>query len=151
MIDSQAPTIAEFQQGTLPEADAEHPIIFFDGVCGLCNRFVDFVLTRDRRGLFRFAPLQGETARALLPESDWKLLDSVVLLSEQRYCKSAAALRIMAELGGGWAAAATFLRIIPGPIRDAGYWAIAQSRYRLFGKKETCRMPTPSERARFLP
>ena len=130
----------------------EPSIIFFDGVCGLCNRFVDFVLPRDRRKRFLFSPLQGETAAARLDRADTERITSVVLLQDQKsYRKTAAVTRVLWGLGGVWAIFGGLLWIIPGPIRDVGYAPVAKLRYRLFGKKESCRLPTPEERARFLP
>lgn len=127
------------------------PVIFFDGVCGLCNTSVDTVLRWDRREIFRFAPLQGETAARTLTKADTEHLDSVaVQLNGHIYRKSAAAVRILWQLGGiGWVAG-TALWLIPKPLRDWGYDVVASHRYRWFGKKETCRLPTSAERARFL-
>lgn len=127
------------------------PIVFFDGVCGLCNASVDRVLRWDRRGVFRLAPLQGETARQLLLPDDSQQLGSVVLRADgQTYRKSAAIVRILWRLGTACQIAGTLLWLIPRPIRDLGYMIISRNRYRWFGKKETCRMPTVQERARFL-
>ncbi|MBX3440462.1 MAG: DUF393 domain-containing protein [Planctomycetaceae bacterium] len=133
-------------------ATGDPPIIFFDGVCGFCNRMVDFVLSHDRRGVFRFAPLQGETARALLPPADVESLDSVVLmLRGQTFRRSSASARILWELGPFWQIAGWLLWLIPLPLRDWGYRLVGKNRYRMFGKLEACRMPTPEERDRFLP
>ena len=131
---------------------AEPPIIFFDGVCGLCNWFVDFVLPRDRRQTFRFAPLQGETAREYLSADEISALKTVVLVDESgAYRQSTAVLRVLRRLGGVWPLVGGVLRLIPPPLRDVGYRLVARNRYRIFGKKEACRMPMPDERARFLP
>lgn len=128
------------------------PIVFFDGVCGLCNESVDRVLKWDRRGVFRFAPLQGETARALLLPEDTARLDSVALwLNGCIFRKSSAVVRILWNLGFFGQVSGTVLWLIPKPIRDWGYTFVARNRYRWFGRKETCRMPTPDERNRFLP
>ncbi|MBM4074313.1 MAG: DUF393 domain-containing protein [Planctomycetes bacterium] len=127
-------------------------ILFFDGDCGLCNRAVDFVLKRDQKCKVQFAPLQGETARQLLPESDTSDLNSmVVLLNGKRYRKSAAAVRLLWQLGLFWKVMGALLWLIPLPLRDFGYFLVASNRYRFFGKKESCRLPTNSERLRFLP
>lgn len=127
------------------------PVLFFDGVCGLCNRFVDFVLKHDRRGRIFLAPLQGDTAAAALPENVLHELDTVVFLEGNQWqIRSSAIVRIFWKLGGIWSVLGTLLWIIPKPIRDLAYRVIATNRYRLFGKHETCRMPTPGERARFL-
>ena len=133
-------------------AEAARCILFFDGVCGLCSWSVDFVMARDRRDLFQFAPLQGDTARQLLPASYVCDLDSVVLLVEgQPFRKSSAAVRVLWRLGFGWQLLGTLAWLIPLPLRDLLYDLIARNRYRLFGKHDTCRMPTPTERSRFLP
>jgi predicted DCC family thiol-disulfide oxidoreductase YuxK len=132
--------------------DGGGPIVFFDGVCGLCNRFIDFVIKRDRAGVFRFAPLQGETARERLPAADVRDVNTMVLVDEQGvFRKSTAATRILIRLGGICGLIGSVLRLVPRPLRDAGYSLVARYRYAIFGKKETCRMPTPAERARFLP
>jgi predicted DCC family thiol-disulfide oxidoreductase YuxK len=131
---------------------AEGPILFFDGVCGLCNRFVDFTLTHDRKARIRMAPLQGETARDRLTPADVQSLDSVVLLDERGlHRRSAAVVRVLRQFSPTWQILAGLLWLIPRPLRDLGYKLVAANRYRLFGKKETCRMPSPGERARFLP
>lgn len=135
-----------------PRDDAVRRILFFDGVCGLCNRTVDFVIVRDRRGEFLFAPLQGDTARSLLSPSDVANLNTVVLwVNGKTYRKSAAVVRILWRLNPGWRFLGTLLWLVPLPLRNLGYALIAWNRYRFFGKKETCRMPTPEERIRFLP
>jgi predicted DCC family thiol-disulfide oxidoreductase YuxK len=130
----------------------EHPVIFFDGVCGLCSRWVDFVLRWDKREEFRFSPLQGETAQDWLQVSPEQPLNSVVLVDEQGiHRKSDAIWRMLRRLGGRWTIAAWLLRLTPRPIRNFGYDVVARRRYQWFGKKEACRLPTPAERNRFLP
>ncbi len=136
---------------SIRELAATHPILFFDGVCGLCNATVDFVAARDRRGLFRFAPLQGQTAAAVLEAGDIEGLKSLVLYDERgAHRRSRAVWRMLRRLGGIWALAGMLLWVVPWPVRDVGYRLVSRSRYRLFGKKETCRLPSPEERARFL-
>ncbi len=133
-------------------AEVGQCILFFDGVCGLCSRSVDFVLARDHRLIFQFAPLQGETARQLLPPAYVNDLNSMVLMIEGHpFRKSSAAVRVLWRLGVGWQLLGVLAWLIPLPLRDLGYDLIARNRYRLFGKHETCRMPTPAERSRFLP
>lgn len=135
----------------MSEAADEHPLIFFDGVCGLCNRFVNFVLARDRQGKFRFAPLQGQTAAALLPASDTTHITSVVVAHRGQVVRhSTAIVKVLKEMGGLWAFLGCLLWLIPRPLRNVGYRLVASQRYRIFGKKEVCRLPTPEERARFL-
>jgi predicted DCC family thiol-disulfide oxidoreductase YuxK len=129
-----------------------HSIVFFDGVCGLCNASVDFILTRDSRLRFRFAPLQGDTARQELPPADWERLDTLILLTPQgSYRRSAAVVRILWGLPGVWPTLGTLLWLIPKPLRDLGYRIVSANRLQWFGKKETCRLPTLEERDRFLP
>lgn len=132
-------------------ADPAPPILFFDGVCGLCNSFVDFALRHDRKGHVLFAPLQGTTAATRLDAADTATLDTVVLLDNGRsYKRSSAIARLLKQLGGIWSVLAWLLWLIPWPLRDFGYRIIAKVRYRLFGRKESCRLPSPEERARFL-
>lgn len=129
-----------------------NPIVLFDGVCNLCNGSVQFLLKRDREALFRFASLQSETGQKLQAElgMDPQALDSVILVEGDRWYKeSDAALRIARSLPGAWKLLTAF-RIVPRPIRDAVYRLIARNRYRWFGKTETCWLPTPELRGRFL-
>jgi predicted DCC family thiol-disulfide oxidoreductase YuxK len=143
----------------ISEADRPTNVLFFDGVCGLCNRSVDFVLSRDRRGAIRFAPLQGETAKSVLssefrvPSSKTQTFDTIVWLdsSSCEFVRSAAAVRVLWQIGGIWWLIGWLLWLIPRPLRDIGYRIVAANRYRWFGKKETCRLPSPAERSRFLP
>jgi len=130
----------------------DRPIIFFDGVCGLCNAVVDRLLRLDRKQVFLFAPLQGETAQRLLPplDEDWRQWSILLLDEKGLHDKSDAALGICRKLGGVWSVVA-LLRFVPRFLRDPVYRVIARSRYRWFGKKEVCRIPTVGERARFLP
>ena len=129
----------------------EQPIVFFDGVCGLCNRAVDVLLRADRRHVLIFAPLQGETARRLLQIAPDTPFDTVVLLDATgRHEKSNAALRICRHLGGWWRLWLVCY-VVPEALRDAVYSFIARHRYAWFGQRDSCRLPTPQERARFLP
>ncbi|MEM6720055.1 MAG: thiol-disulfide oxidoreductase DCC family protein [Bacteroidota bacterium] len=135
---------------TLPK---DKKIVLFDGVCNLCNGFVDKIISKDKKDVFRFASLQSDIGieiqkhLQLNPEQ----LDSVILYEPgvTHYHKSAAALRILNEFGGAWKLLQVF-RILPKFINDSVYDFIAKNRYKWFGEKETCRMPTPEERARFL-
>jgi predicted DCC family thiol-disulfide oxidoreductase YuxK len=128
----------------------KHPIIFFDGYCGLCNGFVDFVMERDKKKIFRFATLQGKTAARLLPKEDYENIDSVVLVMDDfTYKKSKAVLKVFSVLGGGWQALSVF-DVLPLFLKNFGYDLVAKYRYALFGKREVCRMPTREERALFL-
>ena len=133
------------------EKHTSHPIIFFDGVCGLCNRSVDLLLRWDAKGVLRFAPLQGTTAQAMLPEEQVRDLDSLVLKDAQGiHRRSDAALLALEHLGDGWRGVG-LLRALPRGLRDAVYGLVARHRYRWFGKRTSCRLPTAAERERFLP
>jgi predicted DCC family thiol-disulfide oxidoreductase YuxK len=127
------------------------PVVYFDGVCGLCNRFVDFLLEHDPSRRLRFAPIQGPTAASRLPGTATEPPATIVLEEDGRFWyRSAAVLRILHHLGGGWRLTAV-ARVIPRPLRDLVYDWIARHRYRWFGKRDSCRMPTPEERELFLP
>lgn len=131
---------------------ATHPTLLFDGVCNLCSGSVQFILKRDTRGRFRFASLQSDAGRRLMTGHglDPEALSSVVLIEDGRaYQESTAALRIARHLPGAWKLLRVFT-VIPRPLRDAVYRLIARNRYRWFGKTETCWLPTPELRARFL-
>jgi predicted DCC family thiol-disulfide oxidoreductase YuxK len=120
-----------------------YTLVFFDGVCGLCNGFVDFLIRRDGARALRFAPLQGSTAARFdqLPRG----LDSVVVVDGHRVLvKSDAALCALSRLGGAWRLW-TVARIVPRRVRDAVYDVIAQNRYAWFGRREACRIPTPDD------
>ncbi len=135
----------------LPVDPAVHPVLFFDGVCGLCDATVHWLLDRDRRSVLRFAPLQGETAAAVLPAADSQNLRSVVLVdADGVHRRSAAAIRTLRHLGGKYRTFARLLWLIPGPLRELGYMFISKIRYRLFGKRDLCRLPRPGENERFL-
>jgi predicted DCC family thiol-disulfide oxidoreductase YuxK len=121
-------------------------------VCGLCNRFVDWVIARDRNGRYHFAPLQGETAAAIgvtPQEADPARWSIVFVDGSGTLERSDAVLSITTGLGGVYRLAGV-LRGIPRPLRDWVYDRIARRRYRFFGKREACRMPTPEERDQFL-
>jgi predicted DCC family thiol-disulfide oxidoreductase YuxK len=125
-------------------------VIYFDGFCGLCNGFVDFVLARDSARRFRFAALQGSAATSRFGAAG-DVDPTTIILEEDGvvYERSTAALRIIAGLGGVWTLAAV-LGLVPRPIRDAVYDWVARNRYAWFGKRDSCRLPTPEERAAFL-
>lgn len=125
-------------------------VLFFDGVCNLCNGFVDFIVVRDRKNLISFAPLQGGTAKQYLPLERINELNTVVLWREGKiFEKSDAALMVLTQLGGIWGLTKVFW-IVPKVLRDLVYDLVARYRYALFGKRETCRLPTQEERKRFL-
>lgn len=127
-------------------------IILFDGVCNFCNGSVNFIIERDRKNHFKFAPLQSEIGQKLLDEYgiDKAETDSVVLVENGKaYTHSTAALKVAQKLDGAWSWFYAFI-IIPKPIRDFFYKTFAKYRYKLFGKTDACMMPTPEIRARFL-
>lgn len=127
-------------------------LIYYDGLCGLCDRFVQFVLRRDRAGRYRFAPLQGRTAQERVPATlDPRTAQTVIFEEGGRFrVRSDAALAILSGLGGAWRLM-TLLRMIPRPVRDAVYDLVADNRNRWFGRRAACRVPQPHERDRFLP
>jgi predicted DCC family thiol-disulfide oxidoreductase YuxK len=134
----------------------KQPILFFDGVCGLCNRTVDFVLQEDRDRKILFAPLQGETFKAFVKDHpEVSTVDSAFVLSytaqgEQLLMRSDAIFYILGQLPQfRWIA--QIGHFIPRPIRDSVYRLIASTRYRVWGKRDSCRLPTLEEEQRFLP
>jgi len=134
-----------------------HTLVLYDGVCGLCNRLVAFLLRHDKRDGFRFASLQSELGQTLLRSHGLNTadLDSVVVIkdlyapNEQVFTRSAAILTCLNGLGGAWRAAAA-AKIVPLGIREASYKLIARHRYQIFGKHEVCPMPKPQDRVKFL-
>jgi len=126
------------------------PVVLFDGLCGLCDRLVDFALAADRAHRLRFAPLQGRTARALLGDAAGAVDSLAVAVDGVVLQRSAAVLAVLAHLGGPWRLLAAAARLLPGPLREAGYRFVAARRYRWFGRKDACRQPGPEERAYFL-
>lgn len=130
-----------------------YPVILYDGVCGLCDRFVQFIITRDSSARIKLAPLQSESAITLLQKVHLSVaaLSTVVLIEEEKcYIKSAAVLRSLNYLDGAWKFF-TILRIIPAPISDFVYDFVARNRYRWFGKFDACVIPSAEIRNRFLP
>lgn len=129
----------------------QHPVVLFDGVCNLCNSSVTFIIRHDPKGLFRFAPLQSEHGERLLKGfKERPKGDSVVLiLDDQYFVKTSASLRIAVRLSGLWPLMGIFL-IIPAFLRNPVYDLIARYRYQWFGKRESCMIPTPELRSRFL-
>lgn len=125
-------------------------IAYFDGHCNLCNSLVDFLIRRDRRRRLKFAPLQGETARARLPRELVGDLGTMVYQDDARLAvRSTAVVYTLAALGGAWTVARVLL-LIPAFLRDPLYLFVARHRYRWFGRRETCRLPSVEERAQFL-
>lgn len=143
-----------------------HGLIFFDGICNLCNHSVQFIIKRDQHDYFRFAALQSEAAKAQLRALDIAeentnssfangeltapRLDTIVLLENGKtYDRSTAALRIARRLSGLWPLLYGFI-IIPAFIRDFFYQLISKNRYRIWGKQESCMVPSAALKAKFL-
>jgi len=139
-------------------------IVLFDGVCNFCDSSVNFIIEHDHERYFKFAPLQSEEGRRLAnqfgfsseiagdpdPGSDLIPIDSVILVEDDRaYTHSTAALRIIRRLGSPWSWLYGFI-VVPKSIRDYFYKLFARYRYRVFGKKDQCMLPSPEVRARFL-
>lgn len=136
----------------IPDQHAGHPILLFDGVCNLCNSFVQFVIQRDPEAIYRFAPLQSEIGRELSARAGLPLdeLNTVVLYHNDRfYTHSDVALEVVRRLPGFWSVLYG-LNVLPKSLRDSIYNWIARNRYRWFGKRESCMMPTPDLKRRFL-
>lgn len=130
----------------------EKPIIFFDGVCNLCNSSVQFVIKHDAGNKFLFAPLQGITAKQILEKHNYDAnqLNSFVLYkNDTLFTQSTAALKVARELKG-WPSWLYGFIIVPAFIRDAVYNFIAKNRYKWFGKKDSCMLPSPALKAKFL-
>lgn len=130
----------------------EPSTLLFDGVCNLCNGFVQFVILRDKKGAFRFAPLQSDFGRKKMQEFglDPEKLDTVIMVEDgQYYTHSDVPLRVVKKLPGLWPVLYVFV-LIPKFIRDPIYNWIARNRYRWFGKKEQCMLPRPEWKDRFL-
>ena len=155
-----------------------HPIVLFDGVCGLCNRFVQFVLRSDSSDLFRFAPLQSALAAGILARHEVtpQTVDTMYVVQnvgqnvahdvvqgsvqngvrnsppqgETLLARSDAVLFVLQQLGGIWRPVSRILGLLPRTVRDFAYNAIARRRYAIFGRSESCILPNPKDRDRFL-
>ena len=135
-----------------------NPILLYDGVCGLCNRFVQFILRRDRNAIFRFASLQSSLAARVLARhgANPTDLDTVYvalncdLPDEYILARSDAVGFVLNQLGGPWRSAAFLLHLLPKFLRDLVYNAISRHRYRIFGRSDTCTLPRDQDHTRFL-
>ena len=145
-----APSHAVISPGLESPAQLD-TVVLFDGVCNLCNCFVDFVIKRDRHGHIRFASLQSDAGKKLVARFELSQdIDYVVLVRGDRArIKSSAALHTCRHLRFPWPAAQIFL-LVPRLLRDWVYDRIARNRYRMFGKRDTCRVPTEEEKSRFI-
>lgn len=134
----------------------DDPVLLYDGLCGFCDGTVQFILKHDRRGTLRFATLQGDFARDVITRHpEVAGVDSLVLVErdgaggETVYVRSEGALRVARYLGGVWHLA-RIVAIVPRSLRDTAYDAFARIRYRVFGRYDSCPIPTPEQRARFI-
>jgi predicted DCC family thiol-disulfide oxidoreductase YuxK len=140
-----------------------HPIILYDGVCGLCNRLNHFVLRRDREGIFRFAWLQSPLAARILAHhgANPQDLDTVYVVLNHDLTKEAqpdelllphsdAVIFVLKRLGGIWKVLGLFVQLLPRRLRDWGYRIVARNRYRVFGRFETCMLPSARDRGKFV-
>src|ERR1700691_2846169 len=147
----------------LGSSDMPNPIVLYDGVCGLCNRFVQFILVRDHRKIFRFASLQSDFATRILTRHDvnpgaldtvYVVLDDEVFDSEatnrRLISRSNAILFVLQQLGAPWRLIAALSKLFPQFLRDWVYNAIARHRYRLFGRSEACTLLSDEDHSRFL-
>jgi predicted DCC family thiol-disulfide oxidoreductase YuxK len=128
-------------------------LVFFDGVCNLCNGSIQYIIKHDKNDLFRYAPLQSEIGKKFIKERkiDTSKVDSILLYEPNiaYYTKSAAVLKIAKTFGGGFKLLG-LLELIPGPVRDWFYDLIAKNRYNWFGKQNECMIPTPELKAKFM-
>jgi predicted DCC family thiol-disulfide oxidoreductase YuxK len=127
-------------------------LILFDGVCNLCNALVQFVIRHDPNGKFHFAAIQSDIGRKIFQKYglDPTDLQTFVFISDNRiFLRSSAAIAVVSHFGGAWRMCAIFW-LVPRFLRDAVYSVIARNRYRWFGRKDTCMIPTPEIEKRFL-
>lgn len=127
-----------------------HDLILFDGVCNFCNNSINLVIDNDPKGTFKFVPLQSPLGESLKHKYHLSNIDSIVLISQDRaYTKSSAALKIARNMKGLWPILYVFV-VLPPFLRNLVYDFIAKNRYKWFGKSESCRIPTPDLKERFL-
>lgn len=146
------PPLSIISRWLAPKMFASPPVLFFDGVCGLCNRFVQFLFQIDRGNVFKVATLQGKTAAQRLDPKLTRDLNSLVVLTTDgsTLTRSRAVLHVMDCVGGPWRVLYWITSWIPVSIADRVYRFIAANRYRWFGKFDVCRVPAPHEREKFL-
>jgi predicted DCC family thiol-disulfide oxidoreductase YuxK len=131
---------------------AGNPVLLFDGVCNLCNGFVQFIIKRDTKGIFRFTSLQSDIGQQLMKDHGFPTdeLNTVILIKNgQVYTHSDAPLQIARHLSFPWPLFSIFA-IVPKMIRDRIYDWVARNRYKWYGKKDSCMIPTPELKSRFL-
>lgn len=132
--------------------DKKYSIVLFDGVCNFCNTSVQFMIKRDVKDLLRFAPLQSEVGKLLIEKYQINIseIDSVIIIENDKpYYYSTAALKIAKKLSGFYPLLYSFI-FIPSFIRNPIYKWVARNRYKWFGKKDSCMIPTPEVRKKFL-
>ena len=132
--------------------NSNNKIVLFDGVCNLCNNSVQFILKRDKKKKFLFASLQGKFGQEVLKKHNFSTesLNTLILMEGDKiFTRSTGVLRMMKHLGGGWSLLYGFI-IFPAFIRDAVYNWVSKNRYKWFGKKDECMIPTAELKARFL-
>jgi len=135
-----------------------HPILLYDGVCGLCNRLVQFILRHDRKAIIQFASLQSPLADRILTRhgADPNDLNTVYVVvnhelpDEHLLSRSTAVLFVLKQLAGFWRPAASLLQLLPKSLRDAAYKVVARHRYRIFGRSDVCTLPRDADHSRFL-
>ncbi len=131
---------------------AARSIVLFDGVCNLCNGFVNFLIDRDPHDRFQFGSLQSESVKGLLRPFNYSTdeISTVLLIQDgQLYSQSTAVLKIFRQMPGAWPLMYAFV-VLPKPIRDFFYNLVARNRYKIFGRKDTCRIPTRELRSKFV-
>jgi predicted DCC family thiol-disulfide oxidoreductase YuxK len=131
-----------------------NPILLYDGVCGFCNKSIQMIIAHDKKGSLKFAPLQSKLGQEVIARHQLNNIDSVVFVeqssgTERVFIRSNAALQVAGYLGGWWKLFLVFY-ILPRPLRDFCYELFAKYRYRLFGKYDSCMLPSPEVRSRFL-
>ncbi len=137
---------------TEPDSSPAHPVLLFDGYCNLCNFWANFLLAADSKHNLKFATQQSSVGQQLLLQHghDSAVLESVILIDrEDIFVKSSAVLQVLRQLGGVWKFFYIMI-IVPRPLRDFFYDVVARNRYRWFGKREHCRIPSAPDRERFL-
>ena len=130
----------------------ENYIVIFDGVCNFCNGAVNFIIKRDNKDIFKFTPMQSATGQSLIKQYDVMDVgfDTFLLIKNNRcYFRTDAALEITKELSGFWCLFRVF-KLLPSPLRDFFYRSLARNRYKLFGKRESCMIPTAELKNKFL-
>jgi len=130
----------------------QNPVILFDGVCNLCSSTVQFIINKDKKNVFKFASLQSEFGQQILNSyqiSNTELNTFILYEQGKIYTRSTGALKVAGQLSGGWKLLSTLL-FIPAFLRDAVYNVISRNRYKWFGQKTSCWVPTPKLRSKFL-